>query len=336
MKKINKFTVGGLFSGVGGIELAFERAGYAISWSNEIDKNACKTYRLNHPKHNLIEEDIYKLEPKKMKPVDVLVGGFPCQAFSVAGYRKGFKDPRGNLFYEIARFIDELKIKPKALMLENVKNLSGHDNGETKNVIVKILREFGYSVIWDIYNTAEYTNIPQNRERTIIVCFKKEVDWEFDLNLRKKSSSHYFTSHKIKKLNKRKSIQSILDKNEVEEKYYYRQSSYMYKELKKSIKRKDTVYQWRRVYVRENQSNLCPTLTANMGTGGHNVPLILDDYGIRKLTPRECFRLQGFKKIKFSKDVANNQLYKQAGNSVTVDLIEKIALQIKKALKNNS
>ncbi len=335
MKKINKFTVGGLFSGVGGIELAFERAGYEISWSNEIDKNACKTYRLNHPKHNLIEEDIYKLEPKKMKPVDVLVGGFPCQAFSVAGYRKGFKDPRGNLFYEIARFIDELKIKPKALMLENVKNLSGHDNGKTKNAIVKILREFGYSVIWDVYNTADYTNIPQNRERTIIVCFRKEADWDFDLKMRKKSCSAYFTSNLIKKSLARKGIQEMLEKKEVEERYYYRQSSYNYKELRKSIRKKDTAYQWRRVYVRENQSKLCPTLTANMGTGGHNVPLILDDHGIRKLTPKECFRFQGFRNIKFPKDVPNTQRYKQAGNSVTVDLIEKIAVLIKKSLFNN-
>ena len=204
--KNKKFTVGGLFSGVGGIELAFERAGFEISWANEFDKNACKTYRLNHPNHNLIEEDIYNLDPKKMKSVDILVGGFPCQAFSVAGYRKGFKDPRGNLFYEIARFIDELKVKPKALMLENVKNLSGHDKGKTKNTIIKILREFGYSVIWDIYNTAEYTRIPQNRERTIIVCFKNEADWEFDLKLRKKACSAFFTSNKIKKLNKKKKI----------------------------------------------------------------------------------------------------------------------------------
>ena len=281
--KNKKFTVGGLFSGVGGIELAFERAGFEISWANEFDKNACKTYRLNHPNHNLIEEDIYNLDPKKMKSVDILVGGFPCQAFSVAGYRKGFKDPRGNLFYEIARFIDELKVKPKALMLENVKNLSGHDKGKTKNTIIKILREFGYSVIWDIYNTAEYTSIPQNRERTIIVCFKNEADWDFDLKLRKKSCSAFFTSNKIKKLNKTKTIQQMLERNEVDEKFYYRQSSYMYKQLKKSIVRNDTAYQWRRVYVRENQSNMCPTLTANMGTGGHNVPLIKDDYGIRKL-----------------------------------------------------
>ena len=148
--KNKKLTVGGLFSGVGGIEWAFERVGFDISWANEYDKYACKTYKLNHPNHNLIEEDIYKLDPKKMKSVDVLVGGFPCQAFSVAGYRKGFKDPRGNLFYEIARFIDELKVKPKALMLENVKNLSGHDKGNTRKAIEKILIDFGYSVHWQV------------------------------------------------------------------------------------------------------------------------------------------------------------------------------------------
>ena len=155
--KNKKLTVGGLFSGVGGIEWAFERVGFDISWANEYDKYACKTYKLNHPNHNLIEEDIYKLDPKKMKSVDVLVGGYPCQAFSVAGYRKGFKDPRGNLFYEIARFIDELKVKPKALMLENVKNLSGHDKGRTRKAIEKILIDFGYNVHWQVYNTYKYS-----------------------------------------------------------------------------------------------------------------------------------------------------------------------------------
>ena len=216
----NKFSVGGLFSGIGGIEAGFEKAGFTISWANEIDSYACKTYRLNHPNHQLIEGDIYDtkiINPRNLKPVDVLVAGFPCQAFSVAGYRKGFKDPRGNLFYEIARFIDELKVKPKALMLENVKNLSWHDRGKTKNAIVKILREFGYSVIWDVYNTADYTNIPQNRERTIIVCFRKEADWDFDLKMRKKSCSAYFTSNLIKKSRARKGIQEMLEKKEVEE-----------------------------------------------------------------------------------------------------------------------
>ena len=202
--KNKKFTVGGLFSGVGGIELAFERAGFDISWANEFDKNACKTYRLNHPNHNLIEEDIYKLNPKKMKSVDVLVGGFPCQAFSVAGYRKGFKDPRGNLFYEIARFIDELKVKPKALMLENVKNLSGHDKGNTRKAIEKILIDFGYNVHWQVYNTYKYSDVPQNRERTIICCFKNKKTY---LN---------FLNNPIKRITSLKSISSMLEKNKID------------------------------------------------------------------------------------------------------------------------
>lgn len=318
--KNKKFTVGGLFSGVGGIELAFERAGFDISWANEFDKNACKTYRLNHPNHNLIEEDIYKLDPKKMKSVDVLVGGFPCQAFSVAGYRKGFKDPRGNLFYEIARFIDELKVKPKALMLENVKNLSGHDKGNTRKAIEKILIDFGYNVHWQVYNTYKYSDVPQNRERTIICCFKNKKTY---LN---------FLNNPIKRISSLKSISLMLEKNKIDEKYYYFQDSQYYKMLKKEIKNPNTFYQLRRIYVRENKSNLCPTLTANMGTGGHNVPLLLDKDGIRKLTPKECFSFQGYNNIKFPRDVPNTQLYKQAGNSVTVPLIVSIAKNIKLAL----
>ena len=321
--KNRKFTVGGLFSGVGGIELAFERAGFDISWANEFDKNACKTYRLNHPNHNLIEEDIYKLNPKKMKSVDVLVGGFPCQAFSVAGYRKGFKDPRGNLFYEIARFIDELKVKPKALMLENVKNLSGHDKGNTRKAIEKILIDFGYNVHWQVYNTYKYSDVPQNRERTIICCFKNKKTY---LN---------FLNNPIKRISSLKSISSMLEKNKIDEKYYYFQDSQYYKMLKKEIKNPNTFYQLRRIYVRENKSNLCPTLTANMGTGGHNVPLLLDKDGIRKLTPKECFNFQGYNNIKFPRDVPNTQLYKQAGNSVTVPLIVSIAKNIKLALNES-
>ena len=287
----NKFSVGGLFSGIGGIEEGFEKAGFAISWANEIDSYACKTYRQNHRDHHLIEEDVHKLNPRKLNPVDVLVGGFPCQAFSIAGYRKGFKDPRGNLFYEIARFIDELKIKPKALMLENVKNLSGHDKGRTRKVIEKILKDFGYYVHWKVYNTFKYTKIPQNRERTIIVCF------------RNKKSYSYFSNNLICNVSSIKPISAMLEKSKIDDKYYYFQDAYNYKELKKLIKRRDTLYQWRRVYVRENKNNLCPTLTANMGTGGHNVPLLLDDIGIRKLTPKECFNFQGFKSFKFPKDV---------------------------------
>ena len=212
----------------------------------------------------------------------MLVGGFPCQAFSVAGYRKGFKDPRGNLFYEIARFIDELKRKPKALMLENVKNLSSHDRGRTRKAIENILFDFGYYVHWQVYNTFKYTDIPQNRERTIITCFMN------------KNSYSYFLNNPIQKTSNLKPISSILQKKRIDEKYYYFQDSQYYNMFKKEIKNRNTLYQLRRIYVRENKNNLCPTLTANMGTGGHNVPLLIDNVGIRKLASKECFNFQGF------------------------------------------
>ena len=323
-------SVGGLFSGIGGLELGFKKAGYKILWSNENDENCAKTYQHNF-NHKLYTEDIAKIDFKKVKHVDVLAGGFPCQAFSVAGYRKGFKDERGNLFFQICRAIDELKHKPKVLMLENVKNLKGHDKGKTARVITNSLRELGYSVFWNIFNTSVHTEIPQNRERTFIICFKDEADWEFS---NKNTCSRKFNDLPLlPKSKKKKSFRELLENREVEDKFYYKQDAYMYKELKKEIKSRDTVYQWRRVYVRKNKSNECPTLTANMGTGGHNVPLILNDLGIRKLTPRECLNFQGFpKSFKFPEIVGQSQRYKQAGNAVTVHLIEKIALMIKKSL----
>ncbi|HZJ80076.1 MAG TPA: DNA cytosine methyltransferase, partial [Dysgonamonadaceae bacterium] len=117
------------------------------------------------------------------------------------------------------------------------------------------------------------------------------------------------------------------------DKYYYPKTHQYYPELKKTITKKDTVYQWRRVYVRENKSNVCPTLTANMGTGGHNVPLIKDDFGIRKLTPKETFAFQGYPMDKFIlPPIANGRLYMQAGNSVTTTLVERIGNQIAKVL----
>jgi DNA (cytosine-5)-methyltransferase 1 len=321
-------TVGGLFSGIGGIELGFEQAGFKINWSNEIDEKCAKTFKFNH-KHQLIVEDIAKINFKKLQPVDVLTGGFPCQAFSVAGYRKGFDDARGNVFFQICRAIEELPKKPKVLLLENVKNLKTHNLGHTAKVITNSLRDLGYSVLWNIFNTSEHTDIPQNRERTFIICFLGESDWELDF--KNNLSSRKFVEHlPLSKSKNKKNFRELLEKD-VDEKFYYKQDFYEYETLKNSIKSKETVYQWRRIYVRENKSGECPTLTANMGTGGHNVPLILDDIGIRKLTPRECLNFQGFPgTFKFPDNVAQNQRYKQAGNSVTVSLVRRIAEIIKK------
>jgi len=308
------FTVGSLFAGIGGICYGFEQAGCKLKWANEFDPKACDTYRANF-KHQLYEEDIHNLtNPKDLGKVDIITSGFPCQAFSVAGYRKGFKDPRGNLFFETARFIES--IQPKAFLLENVKNLKGHDQGRTFKIIEDVVKnELGYSFIPFILNAKDYGNIPQTRERIYIVGFKDPLLEE-----------HFNIPSKIKLT---KSIHNMIDITRPDDKYYYPKSHQYYPELSKTIKSKDTLYQWRRVYVRENKSNVCPTLTANMGTGGHNVPLILDNNGIRKLTPKECVNFQGFpKKFKFPEDMANSHCYKQAGNSVVVPVIKRIAKEM--------
>mgnify|MGYP001186526360 CR=1 FL=1 len=335
MKKVNqnKLTLGGLFSGIGGIELGFKNAGFQVSWANELDQHCAKTYRENFS-HMLYDFDLKKLKGRDLEPVDVLSGGFPCQAFSVAGYRKGFEDARGNIFFEIIRLVNELKKKPKVLFLENVKNLRGHDGGRTFQTIVNIINENGYSVFYDVLNTRDYTTLPQNRERTFIICFEGERDWEWmEDSARQNTSSYKFSSLFPPKKNKKTDhIKKYLE-NSVDEKYVYGPEKYMYKELVRDMVSEDTLYQWRRKYVRENKNNVCPTLTANMGTGGHNVPLLKYGRKYRKLTPRECFNFQGFPKgFKFPEDVPNTQLYKQAGNAVSVPLIEILAKSIKKVL----
>lgn len=313
-----KFKVGSLYAGVGGICLGFKQAGYEISWSNEWDKNACITYR-NNFKHNLIEGDIWKINEKLLQKVDVIIAGFPCQSFSVAGYRKGFKDERGTHFFRIIDFIDYHE--PKAIFLENVKNLKGHDKGNTFKTIKKSLNKRGYVVYYKIINTKELTEIPQNRERIFIVCFKKNLLNKLEFN---------FPENK----NNPKPIADYLDKNNIDPTLVYSRKFKHFDKLKNEIKSEKTLYQWRRQYVRENKNNLCPTLTANMGTGGHNVPLILQNEIIRKLSPRECFRFQGFPEDFKLPKIAKSHLYKQAGNSVSVPVIKKIADEIKKVINN--
>lgn len=321
------YTVGSLFSGIGGICLGFKQAGFDVAWANELDKSACKTYRHNL-KHKLLEADIHSIsEPKKeLGNVDIITSGFPCQAFSIAGYQKGFNDPRGNLFFETARFINS--IKPKAYLLENVKNLVSHDKKKTFEVIKNTLtKELGYSFIPFVLNSKDYGNIPQNRDRIYIVGFRDEFNKSEDED----SCSKNFKIPEPIKLTK--TIHDILSSEKQDEKFYYKETHKYYPKLIEEMKNRDTLYQWRRVYVRENKSNLCPTLTANMGTGGHNVPLILDNYGIRKLTPEECLKFQGFPDdFIFPKLMAPSHCYKQAGNSVVVPVIKRIAESMVNAL----
>lgn len=311
-------TVAGLFAGVGGIELGFQQAGFTPVFANEIDKHASITYRANHS-HTLSEGDIGELPSEKLpKDLAVLAGGFPCQPFSVAGYRKGFEDDRGNVFRDIVRLMQDRQ--PEVVFLENVKNLKGHDNGNTFKVINESLEASGYSVAAKVLNASEYGNIPQNRERIYIIGFKNP-----DVNARFQWPEPIPLTTKLSDL--------IDFKRKVDSKYYYTDERPFWDMLASGVTKTNTMYQWRRQYVRENKSGVCPTLTANMGMGGHNVPLIKTRYGIRKLTPRECFNLMGFDPgFQLPEELAISQLYKQAGNSVVVPVVKRIAGQILSAL----
>ncbi|MEG1482522.1 DNA cytosine methyltransferase [Clostridium sp.] len=315
----NKYKAISLFAGVGGICLGFIKAGVEIVFANDFDKNACITYK-NNFEHDIVEGPIENIKVEDIPDADLVLFGFPCTSFSVAGYRKGFEDERsGHLFFEALRIIKAKK--PKAFFLENVKNLVGHDKGNTFKVITEELASEGYNFKYKVMNSMEYGNVPQNRERIYVVGFKDEEicnQFEFPKPIELRTRITDITIPSEKK----------------DEKFYYENSKY-YPMLKENMIRKDTVYQLRRIYVRENKSNVCPTLTANMGTGGHNVPLIIDDYGIRKLTPRECFTLQGFPlDYKLPEKMANSHLYKQAGNSVTVTVIERIAKNMISAMND--
>ncbi len=318
--KDNNLTFIDLFAGVGGIHRGFSHFAKCVM-ASEIDKAACITYKANYPQTPIIG-DITKQENKDKIPqdFDILCGGFPCQAFSIAGYQKGFDDERGNLFFDI---IDIVKArKPRAIFLENVKNLLAHDKGNTFKVIKNLLEKEGYYVYYKVLNSFEYGNILQNRERIYIVAFDKDKVPNYD---------KFAFPESIKLTSK--DINDYLESN-VDKCFYYTSQSMIYDRIKDEITDPNTFYQWRRKYVRANKKGVCPTLTANMGTGGHNVPLIKVKDGIRKLTPRECFNLQGFPKDFVLPTMANSKLYKQAGNSVTVSVIERIAREVVKVLNS--
>jgi len=302
-----------LFAGIGGIRRGFKnvfKSEIEFVFSSEIDKNAQKTYYLNYKE--VPHGDITTIDESDIPKHDIILAGFPCQAFSVAGHRKGFEDTRGTLFFDVVRIAKYHK--PKIIFLENVKGFVGHDKGRTFEVVKKTLEDMGYKLFHKVLNTKDF-NVPQNRERIYIIAFLDKIE--------------EFTFPEV--IESTKSIHNFLDKK-VDSKYYYNDKP-LYDKIKDDVKSEDTMYQWRRHYVRENKNNVCPTLTANMGTGGHNVPIIKDKKGIRKLTPYECVKFQGFDKtFKFPKELAQSHQYKQAGNSVTVTVIEEIAKRIKDVL----
>lgn len=317
-----------LFAGAGGIDLGFENTGvFHTIYANEFDKYANKTYAANFANTILDGRSIRDVTVSDIQSainqtsVDVLTAGFPCQPFSISGYRQGFSDPRGDLFFETLRIIKGLE--PKVVFLENVKNLVTHDDGNTFRVIREALTHAGYHIKWQVMNAKVYGNIPQNRERIYVIGFKDRqayLDFEFP-------DAIPMTTQ----------IQDVVDfdSKSIPAKYFYTPENFkQFDVLDNDMVNVGSIYQWRRQYVRENKSGVSPTLTANMGTGGHNVPLIRTSYGaIRKLTPRETFNIDGYPSDYVLPNVlSDGRLYKQAGNSVAIPVITRIAEAIFKVL----
>jgi DNA (cytosine-5)-methyltransferase 1 len=314
MKKLYK-TID-LFAGIGGIRLGFEQTGRIRNvFSSEIDKYACQTYAENFGENP--ECDVTKIDEKELEDFDILLAGFPCQAFSIAGRRGGFDDTRGTLFFDVARIIKEKR--PQAFLLENVKGLTHHDGGRTFRTIMNVLEhDLGYSVFAQLLNAKDY-GIPQKRERIYIVGFKNKTDFTFPQpkNLQVK-------------------IKHILEEKEVSSKYYlsdtYLQTLVNHKERHE---KKGNGFG----YEILSQDTIANTLV--VGGMGRERNLIIDDRlqdfkpktnikgdinkkFVRKMTPREWARLQGFPDT-YKIPVSDTQAYRQFGNSVSVPVIQEIA-----------
>jgi DNA (cytosine-5)-methyltransferase 1 len=321
------FTFADLFAGIGGMRMAFESVGGSCTLTSEINEHALRTYKSQkwkneNPNHKYINDvvELGRLSKARIPQHDVLVAGFPCQPYSIAGLRQGLDDEkgRGQVFLSILDILK--KAQPKAFMLENVKGMLSHDRGRTVSFMCEELASKGYTVFEPtVLNSMTHGGVPQNRERVFIVGFRSDL-----------GAVDFYFPNQVKM---KKTLKQTLEVNEVASKYFYDDRYDCYSEIKAAVTSSDTAYQWRRKYVRENKSNVCPALTANMGSGGHNVPLVKVENGIRKLTPRECANLQGFPKdFVIPTDMADVHLYHQFGNSVTVPLIRRIAKNLVDAL----
>lgn len=310
-------TVVSLFSGIGGIDLGFIQAGFEVIWANELDKYACVTYRHNFGSNTLVEGDIKSINATDIPKADIIVAGFPCQSFSLMGYQHGFKDPRGNLFFEIARIADTMK--PKIILLENVRNLIYHDNGKTFITIHNTLAEKDYGIKYAVLNASTHGNIPQDRKRTFVAAFK-----DYDM-------MNAFSFPDEIKLSC--GIDDIIDRTvKHSDIYYYGSNNKYFNTLNKKIPDKTGIYRIDDSGVANRKYVISPTLKANMGTYPDRVPIIRDDFGIRKLTPYECLALQGFPKEFIFKGIPLKAAYKQSGNTVCVPVVKRIAESLYKVL----
>ena len=299
-----------LFCGCGGLDKGFDEAGYNIVWANDFDKYAVETYKANFG-DNVIFGDINEIELNSLPEFDVLIGGFPCQPFSMMGAEKGFEDTRGTLFFRIAEII-KYKIdqgrKPRVVILENVRSLRTHDKGKTFRTIKRVLeKELNYKVFDTVLNTADY-GIPQTRNRTYIVCFANDkANFEFpdkqELNL---------------------TLQDLLE-NDVDDKYFLSERI-----LPTILSDGTGGYKAKSEIDLKIARPLCATMAKMHRACQDNY--VTQNNRVRRLTPRECARLQGFPED-FIIPVSDSQAYKQFGNAVTVNVSRAVAEQVRQELE---
>lgn len=305
-----------LCAGIGGIRKGFEMTGHFMNvLSSEIDKHACATYEHlygENSQHDLTTEEFKQLI--EQTPYDVLLAGFPCQAFSIGGQQDGFKDKRGVMFFEVARIVQSCR--PKIVFLENVENLLEHDGGRTFLVIYNILAQCGYAVRYRVMSTYEYENIPQARKRIYIVAFR-----DYSLCDLFRYPEPIELKQKISDV-----INRAERKNEI---YYYIPGTDMYERLNLFIRDSKEIFRVYNGQVRSVRNPaICPTITASMNSV-YNAIILRDPFGIRRLTLRETLDFQGFPaNYYFPKTVSLADAYRQIGNSVSVPVIKRIAQNI--------
>lgn len=300
-----------LFAGIGGLDSGFIQNGFDVIWANDFDKYAVQTYKANY-KNPIILGDLNQIKLESIPNADVIIGGFPCQPFSMMGEMKGFEDTRGTLFFRIVEIIKNQISrgnKPKALVLENVRNLKLHDNGNTFKVIKKSLEDLGYTVYDKILNSADY-GIPQTRNRTFIVCFSNN------------KTQFNYPEKKVLDL----TLQDLLE-HDVADKYYLSD-----KILPTILSNGTGGYKGKSEIDLKIARPLCATMAKMHRACQDNY--VTQNGKVRRLTPRECARLQGFSDD-FVIPVSDTQAYKQFGNAVTVNVSNAVASMVKNALIKN-
>lgn len=297
-----------LFSGIGGIRIPFDEMGYKCVFSSEWDKAACDTYEANFGERP--SGDITKIKASDIPPHDLLLAGFPCQAFSIMGKMKGFEDTRGTMFFEVARILDYHH--PGAILLENVKNLTTHDKGKTFKAILDVLSTLGYHVKWKVLNALDF-GLPQKRERVIIVGFRDiQQSMEFDFDFKKKPYN----------------LCDILEKDEDVDPSLFASERIIAKRRDSTIG-KNVFYPsiWH-----ENKSGNISILdhACALRTGASYNYLLVN--GRRRPSSRELLRLQGFPDS-FKIVVSHSEIRRQTGNSVAVPMIREIARKMNNIIK---